>query len=490
MGEVDRPETGIVGTARTVSKNFAVLTTAHILAKIIGLGLFVFLARYLGAINLGKYSFAVAFTSMFVLLADLGINTLIVREVARHKEETTKYFGNVVAIKAILLLMVYLLIFAVVSVVPIPVITRRLVYLIGLYLLFTSFAETGYSFFRAYEKMEYEAFVLVFCRLAALLLVVLVLVRGYGIITVGWVFLVVSVLNVLIVAYLLARYIGRPSLKIDLGFVSTLVKAAIPLGVISLVYTIYFHVDSVMLEVMKGEAVVGWYNAAYKLMESLVFIPSLLAAALLPAFSRYYPDASRSLISISEKATRFLIMVILPICFGTTFLAKKLIFMIYTPDFKSSILALQILIWVLVLISLNYILGSLLVAMNRQVTMMYIVIGALILNVGLNLLLIPRFSFVGSAAATVFSEIVVVGLAFYFVAQYLAKLRFLAQTWKPLLGCLLMCGFIYFAARLSIWVVIPGAAFLYFLSLLILGAITKQDRLLFKQIFGLPNLGK
>lgn len=480
---MDTLETGVTGTARAVSKNFAVLTVAHILAKFIGLGLFVCLARYLGAVNLGKYSFAVAFTGMFVVLADLGVNTLIVREVARHREEATKYLNNIIVLKVILLPLVYLLIFIVVNIVPIPVITRRLVYLIGLYLLFTALAETGYSFFRAYEKMEYEAFTMVFCRLVALSLVVLVLIKGYGIIEVGWAFLAVGILNILIVSYLLIRRIGKPTLKIDFGFISTLIKVAVPLGVISFVYTIYFHVDSVMLEVMKGEAVVGWYNAAYRLMESLNFIPAMLAAALFPVFSRYYPDASKSLINISEKAIKFLIIVILPICFGTTFLARKLIFMIYTPDFKNSILALQILIWVLVLISLNYIVGSLLVAMNRQATMMYIVVGALVLNVGLNLLLIPRFSLVGSAVATVISEIAVVGLAFYFITQYLARLRIFDQVGKPLMGCLLMCGFIYFVPNLSIWIVIPGAAFLYFISLLILGTITGQDKLLFKQIF-------
>jgi len=480
---VDTLETDIVGTARTVSKNFAVLTGAHILAKFIGLGLFVCLARYLGAVNLGKYSFAVAFTGMFVVLADLGTNVLIVREVARHREEATKYLNNIIVLKVILLLLVYLLIFMVVSIVPIPVITQRLVYLIGLYLLFTSLAETGYSFFRAYEKMEYEAFNLVFCRLVALLLVVFVLVRGYGIIEVGWTFLVVGILNILIVSYLLVTHIGRPMLEIDLNFISTLIKAAIPIGVISFLCTIYFHVDSVMLEVMKGEAVVGWYNAAYRLMESLTFIPAMLAAALFPVFSRYYPNESKSLINISEKAIKFLIIVILPICFGATFLARKLIFMVYTPDFKNSILALQILIWALLLISLSYILGHLLIAMNRQVLAMHITIGALILNVGLNLLLIPKFSLVGSAVATVISEIVVVGLACYFVGQYLAKPRFFVQIWKPLLGCLLMCGFIHCVPNLSIWIVIPGVAFLYFVSLLILGAITEQDKMLFKQIF-------
>ncbi|MDI6891762.1 MAG: flippase [Actinomycetota bacterium] len=479
---MDTLETGIAGTARTVSKNFAVLTSAHILAKFIGLGLFVCLARYLGAVNLGKYSFAVAFTGMFVVLADLGINVLIVREVARHKKEATKYLSNVIVPKIILLLVVYSAIFVVASIIPIPMITRRLVYLIGLYLLFTALAETGYSFFRAYEKMEYEAFTSVFCRSIALLLVVLVLVRGYGIIEVGWAFLAVGIVNILIVSYLLIRHIGKPTLEIDFGFISTLIKAAVPLGVISFVYTIYFHVDSVMLEVMKGEAVVGWYNAAYRLMESLTFIPAMLAAALFPVFSRYYPSASESLINISEKAIKFLIIVILPICFGATFLARKLIFVIYASNFENSILALQILIWALALVSLNYILGNLLVAINRQVTMMYIVAGALALNVGLNLLLIPRFSLIGSAVATVVSEIMVVGLAFYFITQCLASLRIYAQVWKPLLGCLLMCGFIYFVPGLSIWIVIPGAAFLYFAGLLILGAITEQDRLLIRQI--------
>lgn len=96
-----------MSTVQRIAKNTAVLYAAHIVTALLTLLLVVFIARELGDITFGKYSFALAFTAIFAVFLDLGFLTLIVRDVARDKSLASKYLGNIAVIKVILSVIVF-----------------------------------------------------------------------------------------------------------------------------------------------------------------------------------------------------------------------------------------------------------------------------------------------------------------------------------------------------------------------------------------------
>ena len=82
-----------MNTVQTIAKNTGVLFAANIITNILSLILVIYIARYLGDVIYGKYSFALIFTGMFGVLTNLGLDPLIIREVAKDKSKASKYYN-------------------------------------------------------------------------------------------------------------------------------------------------------------------------------------------------------------------------------------------------------------------------------------------------------------------------------------------------------------------------------------------------------------
>ena len=233
---------------------------------------------------------------------------------------------------------------------------------------------------------------------------------------------------------------------------------------------------------MKGDAVVGWYNAAYTLVLALKLIPRLFGQALFPAMAVFFISSRNSLKVAYEKSLRYLLILGLPIAVGTTLLAGRIIPLFYGEQFSNSIGALQILAWDILLFFLYYTLGNTLIAMNRQNQWAAAAVGCAVINVILNLILIPRFSYIGAGIATITAETFLFGVSFYFVSRYLYRLPFHKIIAKPLIACSVMAVFIHFCGGLNLAALIISAALLYFALLYLMKGFTREDIDLFRQV--------
>jgi O-antigen/teichoic acid export membrane protein len=146
-----------MNTVQRIAKNTAALFAAQFVVAILGLVLSIFIARNLGDVIFGKYSFALAFVAIFAVFSDLGYNTLLIREVARDKSQASKYLNNVISMRALLSLVLFALIAVTINLMGYPADTKNVVYLFGIYTLLVSFSAVFKVTFRAFERMEYEA---------------------------------------------------------------------------------------------------------------------------------------------------------------------------------------------------------------------------------------------------------------------------------------------------------------------------------------------
>jgi len=146
-----------MNTVQRIAKNTAALFAAQFVVSILGLVLTIFIARSLGDVIFGKYSFALAFTALFAVFSDLGYNTLLIREVARDKTQAGKYLNNVLCMRALLSLAIFALIVITINIMNYPEDTKNVVYLFGIYTLVTSFSAVFKVTFRAFGKIEHEA---------------------------------------------------------------------------------------------------------------------------------------------------------------------------------------------------------------------------------------------------------------------------------------------------------------------------------------------
>ena len=164
-----------MNTVQRIAKNTTALFAAQFVVSISGLVLLIFIARSLGDVVFGKFSFALAFTAIFAVFSDLGYNTLLIREVARDKSQASKYLNNVLCMRALLSLAIFTLIVVTINLMGYPADTKNLVYLFGIYTLVVSFSVVFKVTFRAFEKMEYEAGITIFTNILRVSLGLLVL---------------------------------------------------------------------------------------------------------------------------------------------------------------------------------------------------------------------------------------------------------------------------------------------------------------------------
>ena len=178
----------------------------------------------------GKYRFAVSFTALFVIFADLGISNLIIRELARNKELTNEYLTNVSVIKLLLSFIAFGLIVLTINLMDYPEDTTYAVYLFGVYMILASFALTFRAIFQAYERMEYDAVVIVIEQIILFALVLFVLFSGYGLIELAHAYIFVGIVAITLSFSIVLIKIAKPKPTINFSLWKTLIIGSIPFG--------------------------------------------------------------------------------------------------------------------------------------------------------------------------------------------------------------------------------------------------------------------
>ncbi len=460
----------------TVLKNTVALFLAEIFGYLLSFFLIVAIARYLGDAGLGIYSFAFAFTGLFLILSDPGLSSLVIRDVSRDKSKAERYFENVASIKLILgiisMLLPIIIIFFIEKSVEIVVV----VIIAAVASFFTRYIYAFTAFFKAYEKMEYEFWTRVVERVIAVSLGIYLLMKGYGLIALMLVFLLSYSASFLLAAIIFAKNkIAKFRLKADFALWKGLVKNALPFWMTALFITLYFKIDTVMLSLMQNYVVTGWYSAAYKIIDMFSKAPFIVVIALFPAMSRLHAKSKEVLRSVYKRSFYYLFMLAFPLGIGMWLIASRVILFIYKEAFSESAVVLQILVIALVFIFVNYLMGYLLDSIKKQVLFTIATGIGLFINVTLNLILIPLYSYIGASIATVITEVAVFGLLFYFTKKEGYPINLAEILPKPVMAGVIMGLFISQFYMLHLFLLIFLSIIIYFGVLYLIKGIGKEE---------------
>jgi O-antigen/teichoic acid export membrane protein len=474
-----------LSTVQKFAKNTTVLLVAQVVSYLLAFFYIMYTARYLGPASFGILSFATAFTGIFAVFGDLGLQTFTVREVARDKSLAPKYVANISLMKIILVTITFGLIALTINLMGYPEETIKVVYLLGLSVIFTAFTQIFYSIFQAYEGMEYLAIGQMLS--AALILGGVIFAVKHGFSVVGFAYLYV-INSIIALGYSFATMklkFSNPSstsatkaIEFDWSFWRLTIKEALPFGLTMLIVTIFSWIDTIMLSFMKGDAVVGWYNAAYRMVQVSLFIPAAWYSAILPVMSKLYITSRDSLRLSFEKSFKYLTILGIPMGVGATLLAQRFILLIFGSEYVSSIITLQILIWSSVLIYMSISFGILFQSLNKQIIQTKILGICMLLNIVLNLLFIPKYSYIAASATAVATQLISLALHFMWSSKigYSVQGKKVASTLTRVLAAsALMGAFIMYFSNLSLLILVPLAALLYFVALYVIRGIDQTD---------------
>ncbi len=445
--------------------------------------LVIFSARLLGDLAYGKFTFALAFTSLFLILADGGIHQLIVRELARMPEKGKEYVANGLFIKLFSSAFTIGLIYVCARLTSKPSDVLTSVFIVGVAQVLGTFADFFNSVFRAYQKMAYEVYsTLLFGTLVAGIGIA-ILFAGHDFIVLSYIYLFAHVARVIYCYFAVHFKFVKITLKVNFQTVKFLIREGFPFGLLYFFSLMYTYVDSTLLSFMKGDQAVGWYNAAYRLVFAMLFIPVATMKAVFPALSIYFKQSPEAFKALFERSFKVMFLIGFSLASVIFVLADKIVLTIFGAEYAPAAGALKILVWSTAIIFIGTVQTHTTRASDRQRFTAKVVTTSAVLNLLLNFWLIPKYSLYGAAIATLGAEL----FTFLFHSGYLAKNLvappFFKLVPKIALINVVTAAYIYVIYDFNLFITIPSALLINLIMLLITRYFSKEELQFIRGLF-------
>ena len=476
-----------MGTGRRIYKNTVYLGIAEVVSRVLQFVVMLYAARLLSQGNFGRVSFALSLSFIAVILADLGINTLLIREISRNKDLASKFFINAFSAKIALSIFAFFIIFGTLNLLGYPAGTRQIVYIIWLFTIISTFTELFYSIFRALEMMFYDAMLKILRMVILAAASLYILFQGYGVVVFSYAFVFTEAVVVLAAFAIASAKFIRLGFDVDIPFIISLVKKSLPFGLAIVFGGVYFYIGSVILSKIGGDAEVAVFSAAYNIALALLFVPAVYTNAIYPVLSRYYQESRAELKLLYERPFKYLYIIGIPISVGIYMLAKRIILLLYGPEYAASSIALQIIAIYLFLKFINFLLGIVLSSIDRQNKRMLGQGLTAAFSVLLNIILIPLIGFAGAALSTLITEVFLFMIYYIFVSKSWYFYNFTKVLLKPAAAAVIMGAFIKYTG-FGLTATIILSAIIYITSIFALKTFDSQDYKIMRTILKNENV--
>jgi O-antigen/teichoic acid export membrane protein len=427
--------------ART-ARNTILVVTARLLSKVLVLAVVLIVIRNMGQENYGRFTSLVVYAALNSIVLDLGLRPLFTREVAKDRSRLTPYLNSILSLKLTLALPVLGILYLTISLglsslVPYVVPTFAL-------LLATSFSNQLRAAFYAMGQLRYEAIAIlgesVVLLVAAVTVAALRLPWWYYIWAYAASYSFTAVYSAVIAVL---RFGHRFAFDLQWRRLSMLARESLPFGLTFIISTLYFKIDVPILKFFTTFAAVGIYSAAYKYLEAVTFVPQTLMDPVFPALAQIAHTNIERLGGAAIKAYKMLAVAGTPLTVALVVLAEPIIR--YTiPGFEKAIPVLQVLALGVLFLFVNNVFLYTLNAMGRQSDSTRLAVFSLVVNVALNLVLIPQSSplyggYMGAAWATVLTEVGLFVGGWYLLRKHLFALPIISSL-KGILPSGVLCG--------------------------------------------------
>jgi O-antigen/teichoic acid export membrane protein len=450
-----------------------VLTVASLAVRAMGLGMVMVLARYLGAEGYGTYQRAEAFVFMFSIVANLGLDFILTREVARRSAHVSEYLSGVITLKLLLWPLCFALILGLAHARGYQGTFLWGIWCYGAILLLYAIGQAFDGVFQGLDSMRFTAFANLANQAAFVALGLTFVLLHKDLRWVLSALVIAGMVRLAVSASLLTRlHISwtRPSP----GTLWYLLRQAIPLALAAGFVTVYYEIDSVLLGDLKGNNEVGWYKAGSKFLLLFGVLRDSFLVAIFPVFASVGDGDRKRMSNLMTQAVRYQLIVALyfVLCFVLlSRIAPKLL----GQDFVNTAKVLPIMAWILIPQTISITMGRALVATGNQARLMGATGLALLVNVGLNLALIPRYGYLGAAAAGAASEIAVALANVYYVHRHVAPTHLTRVMVRPVIAAALVGSLLYLLPGLDLVLAFPLAGLLYVAGLLALRTFSAAE---------------
>ena len=460
-----------------VFENTSALFIAQLIGRLLSFGLMVVLMpRYFTEEALGGYITAMSLTNMIAAIAELGMQSPLIREMALHRRQARHFLGNALIIRFLLSIIAFGLMVGIGYWRYQPIIVRMIL-LLGLSDIINSTAQLFRFVFRAFERMRYEAFTVVVERSLVVFVGGALIFLGIDLVNFCVVVLIASIFNLALSVGIVARRFISLRFRADLGIWKALMHQALPFALGNICNQIYFRIDTVLLPILSSHGVTAnaWYGLAYQLVNAFTILPGAFMGAMFPVMARTFANKRMNFSSIYTDALRWMFLVGVPFAVGMATLSEKISSALFSHyEWVEIAPALRLLSWSGGLSFLTTVVITVLRATDKRRSFSLLMATTALLNIVLNFILIPRYSHVGAAMAMIVSEVYLFVGSFIYISQRISKLTYIRFAIKTVVVSALMgAALMFLRDRFSIWLLIPCAILFYLAGMAAVGELKR-----------------
>jgi len=390
----------------------------RILRLVIAFFVGVYVARYLGPANYGLLSYAGSFVALFSAIATLGLDNIVVRDLVKDERERDRLLGTTFALKFIGSILLLAILAIAVRFTNNDRFTNLLIFIIAIGTIFQSFNVIDF-YFRAKVLSKYAVYARTISGISAAIIKLLLIYFGAGLIYFA---LVMLIENVILAIGLVTAYIKQKlsifNWKIKFDLAKRLLRDSWPLILSGVAISIYMRIDQVMIKNMLDAKAVGNYAVAVRLSEVWYFIPMAITSSVFPAIINAKKVNEKLYYSRLQKLYDLMTWLAISIALPITLLANDIIRILFGTQYQAAAGALRINVWAGIFVFLGVASSQYLIAENYTKISFYRTFIGAVVNVILNIILIPKYGINGAAVATVVSQFTVA-----FMIVFISKTR-------------------------------------------------------------------
>ena len=471
-----------------LAKNTAFMTIASVGQKIIAFVYFLFLARIMMPERTGIFFLVTSIITLFSVLDDLGLLSVMIREIAKRPEHQEQTVRRVVGLKVLLTALAVAVIFIASLLFHYDALITELIWITTIVMVMDALAGLCYGILRGLQQLRYEAAGILISQSVTAVIGGLSLLLHPDIHFLILALICGSFTNLLIASSQVVRLFGWRMFLPEWNnrAVWTLLKIMTPFALAGIFTKIYSSIDVILISKMLSTTAVGIYSVAFKFTYAFQFLPLAFSAALYPSLSSTIESDKHATAKTFSKAVWYLLLVVTPIVFGIWLIAPEMV-RLTGHGYAESSEILRALIFVLFPSFMEIPFGALLNASDRQTARMKILGIAMMTNVILDVLLIPKFGLMGAVTGSLISYSLMILIELIVVSRFLPDFldrKFVFRTIGTVAsGLVMLIAGIILKTFLHWFLVIPCVAVVYLLVLLMTRSITKQDIIGLRSVF-------
>jgi O-antigen/teichoic acid export membrane protein len=381
-------------------------------ARVVSLGVsfFVvgFVARYLGPTQYGDLSYAQSFVTILSVLASLGIDQILYRDLIARPEEERAILGTAFYMKIVFGIGAFLITLGAAFLAHTDTLTTWLIAIIAFTFVLQPFGIIA-NYLNAHVQAKHNSIITIFLAFLLPAVKIALILKKAPLPYFAGIFVLESSIYAIYYYYIYRKLSGHHvrTWRFNTSIARQLLKDGWPLVLASLFGYIYARIDQVMLGRMLGLSFVGIYDAAVRISEVWYFLPGMVVGSLFPAII----NARLVDKNLYFKRLRMLFYFVLGISVAVSaaifLIASPLIHIVFGAQYEASISIVHIYVWAGVGMAVGGLAQQYLVAENFGKIFFYISFGTAVVNVILNLFLIPAYGAEGAATATLTSYLLI-----------------------------------------------------------------------------------